>query len=52
MPSKTVLAQQGVESTSRIPFPHIFDLLETHHHAGYIHELFQKTHGVPGLIAN
>jgi hypothetical protein len=50
IPPGQLLAQQGVESTSKIPFPHIFDLLETNHHAGYIHELFKKTYNSPGLI--
>ena len=50
MPEGEILSQQGVESTSKIPSPHIFDLLETNRHAGYIHELFQKTYGTPGLI--
>lgn len=50
IPDSATLTSNGVESTTRIPYPHIFNLLETNHHAGYIHELFQKTYGVPGLI--
>lgn len=50
IPNSDILAQQGVESTSNIPYPHIFNLLETNNHAGYIHELFIKTYATPGLI--
>ena len=50
IPGAETLANQGVENTSRISYPHIFNLLETNNHAGYIHELFQKTYGTPGLI--
>ena len=33
---------QEVESTSKVPYPHIFDLLETNHDDCYIHELLKK----------
>lgn len=50
IPNSSILEQQGVESTDNIPYPHIFNLLETNNHAGYIHELFNKTYSTPGLL--
>ena len=50
IPNSEILARQGVESTTNFPSPHVFNLLETNHHAGYIHELFKKTYSTPGLI--
>lgn len=35
------LLELGVESTSNIPFPHIWDLLNENHE-NHVHELFTK----------